>query len=71
MDDAASFLCRTVARRDLNLLKRALAGGIDPNAKTYDYRTPLHVAASEGLYFVAKTLIEAGATVLSKDRYNL
>ncbi|MFQ6629145.1 hypothetical protein Gotur_007188 [Gossypium turneri] len=69
MDDAASFLCMTVARRDLDLLKRALAGGIDPNAKSYDYRTPLHVAASEGLYFVAKTLIEAGASVLSIDRW--
>ncbi|KAB2090068.1 hypothetical protein ES319_A03G101900v1 [Gossypium barbadense] len=69
MDDAASFLCMTVARRDLDLLKRALAVGIDPNAKSYDYRTPLHVAASEGLYFVAKTLIEAGASVLSIDRW--
>ncbi|XVF09412.1 hypothetical protein REPUB_Repub07fG0090500 [Reevesia pubescens] len=69
MDDAGGFLCITVARRDLNLLKRALAGGIDPNAKSYDYRTPLHVAASEGLYLVAKTLVEAGASVFSKDRW--
>ena len=71
MDDAGGFLCMTVARRDLDLLKRALAGGIDPNAKSYDYRTPLHVAASEGLYLLAKILLEAGASVFSKDRYNL
>ncbi|XVF50410.1 hypothetical protein PTKIN_Ptkin04bG0097600 [Pterospermum kingtungense] len=69
MDDAGGFLCTTVARRDLDLLKRALAGGIDPNAKSYDYRTALHVAASEGLFLVAKTLLEAGASVFSKDRW--
>ncbi|KAK8615441.1 hypothetical protein V6N13_017030 [Hibiscus sabdariffa] len=69
MDDAGCFLCMTVARRDLDLLKRALAAGIDPNAKSYDHRTPLHVAASEGLYFVAKSLVEAGASVFSKDRW--
>ncbi|KAK8686739.1 hypothetical protein V6N13_125759 [Hibiscus sabdariffa] len=69
MDDAGCFLCMTVARRDLDLLKRALAAGIDPNAKSYDYRTPLHVAASEGLYLVAKSLVEAGASVFSKDRW--
>ncbi|XWS48217.1 hypothetical protein CRYUN_Cryun13aG0055200 [Craigia yunnanensis] len=69
MDDAGGFLCMTVARRDLDLLKRALAGGIDPNAKSYDYRTPLHVATSEGLYLVAKILLEAGASVFSKDRW--
>ncbi|KAK6249838.1 hypothetical protein SCA6_003843 [Theobroma cacao] len=69
MDDAGGFLCMTVARRDLDLLKRVLAGGIDPNAKSYDYRTPLHVAASEGLYLAAKMLIEAGASVFSKDRW--
>ncbi|XP_022726095.1 potassium channel SKOR-like isoform X5 [Durio zibethinus] len=69
MDDASGFLCMTVARRDLDLLKRALACGIDPNAKSYDYRTALHVAASEGLYLVAKILLEAGASVFSKDRW--
>ncbi|GMI75411.1 STELAR K+ outward rectifier [Hibiscus trionum] len=69
MDDAGCFLCMTVARRDLDLLNRALAAGIDPNAKSYDYRTPLHVAASEGLYVVAKSLVEAGASVFSKDRW--
>ncbi|KAE8676149.1 Potassium channel SKOR [Hibiscus syriacus] len=34
MDDAGCFPCMTVARRDLDLLNRALAGGIDPNAKS-------------------------------------
>ena len=71
IDNAGDFLCMTIARRDLDLLKRILANGIHPNAKNYDLRTPLHLAASEGLYTVAELLLEAGASVLSKDRYKL
>ncbi|PWA53534.1 Ankyrin repeat-containing protein [Artemisia annua] len=43
----------------------------NPNSKDYDFRTPLHVAALRGSYGLAKLLVEAGANVLSKDRYNL
>lgn len=68
IDDAGSVLCRAVARGDSDFLKRILSNGIDPNSKDYDHRTPLHVAASEGLYLMAKLLIEAGASVFSKDR---
>lgn len=71
IDNAGDFLCMTIARRDLDLLKRILASGINPNAKNYDFRTPLHLVASEGLYSMAELLVEAGASVLSKDRYNL
>ncbi|KAF5445562.1 hypothetical protein F2P56_034608 [Juglans regia] len=69
IDDAGGFLCTTIARRDFDLLKRVLANGINPNSKNYDRRTPLHMAASEGLHSVAELLIEAGASVLSKDRW--
>ncbi|XP_016651101.1 PREDICTED: potassium channel SKOR-like [Prunus mume] len=69
IDDAGDFLCITVARRNLDLLKRLLANDINPNAKNYDQRTALHVAASEGLYPMAEFLLEAGASVLSKDRW--
>ncbi|KAH8511421.1 hypothetical protein H0E87_008837 [Populus deltoides] len=69
IDDAGSVLCRAVARGDSDFLKRVLSNGIDPNSKDYDHRTPLHVAASEGLYLMAKLLIEAGASVFSKDRW--
>jgi ankyrin repeat protein len=71
IDHAGDLLFMTVARRDLDLLKRILSNGINPNAKNYDLRTPLHLAASEGLYSVAELILEAGASVLSKDRYNL
>ncbi|KAJ6418648.1 hypothetical protein OIU84_001921 [Salix udensis] len=69
IDDAGGFLFTTIAKRDLNLLKRVLANGINPNAKNFDYRTPLHIAASEGLHSIAGLLVEAGASVFPKDRW--
>ncbi|THG02035.1 hypothetical protein TEA_028615 [Camellia sinensis var. sinensis] len=69
IDDAGSFLCTVVTNGDSDFLKRILSNGIDPNSKDYDHRTPLHVAASEGLYLTAKLLLEAGASVFLKDRW--
>ncbi|KAJ6764948.1 POTASSIUM CHANNEL SKOR-LIKE [Salix koriyanagi] len=69
IDDTGGFLFTTIAKRDLNLLKRVLANGINPNAKNFDYRTPLHIAASEGLHSIASLLVESGASVFPKDRW--
>ncbi|CAK9171641.1 unnamed protein product [Ilex paraguariensis] len=69
IDDAGGFLCTVVARGDSDLLRRVLSNGIDPNSKDYDHRTPLHVAASQGFYLMAKLLLDAGASVFSKDRW--
>lgn len=69
IDDAGSVLCSAVVRGDSDFLKRLLSNGIDPNSKDYDHRTPLHVAASDGLYQMTKLLIEAGASVFIKDRW--
>ncbi|KAL5815413.1 hypothetical protein ACOSQ4_026054 [Xanthoceras sorbifolium] len=71
IDDAGGFLCTTVAKWELDILKRVLANGINSNSKNYDHRTPLYIAVSEDLYSMAKLLIEVGASVLPKDRYNL
>lgn len=68
IDNAGSFLCTAIAKGDSDFLKKLLSNGIDPNSKGYDQRTPLHIAASEGLYLMAKLLLEAGASVFSKDR---
>ncbi|XP_054795212.1 potassium channel GORK-like [Prosopis cineraria] len=69
IEDAGSVLCNAVARGDSDYLKRLLSNGMDPNTKDYDYRSPLHVAAAEGLFLMAKLLIEAEASVFIKDRW--
>ncbi|XP_054786421.1 potassium channel SKOR-like [Prosopis cineraria] len=69
VDHPGNFLCMTVAKKELSLLRRVLDYGINPNARNYDQRTPLHIAASEGLCKMAELLLEAGASVLSKDRW--
>ncbi|KAL1566753.1 hypothetical protein AAHA92_02325 [Salvia divinorum] len=69
IDNAGSYLCSVVARGDSDFLRRLLSNGMDPNSKDYDHRTPLHVAASQGLYLMGKLLVEAGASVLTKDRW--
>ncbi|XP_028791312.1 potassium channel SKOR-like, partial [Neltuma alba] len=69
IEDAGSLLCMTIATKELDLLRKLLAYGINPNSRNYDQRTALHIAASEGLFTVAEMLIEAGASVLSTDRW--
>ncbi|WOL01330.1 potassium channel KOR2-like isoform X2 [Canna indica] len=69
LDDAGSYLFEVVTNSKIELLRRLLEYGIDPNSKNYDQRTPLHVAASEGLHLVVNILIEFGADALSKDRF--
>lgn len=71
IDDAGSYLCQAVAKGNSDFIKRLLSYGLDPNAKDYDYRTPLHVAAAQGQNLLVKILLEAGADVLLKDRYHL
>ncbi|THU58798.1 hypothetical protein C4D60_Mb03t18240 [Musa balbisiana] len=69
LDDAGNYLCEVVTNGNIDLLRCLLEYGANPNSKNYDRRTPLHVAASEGLHLMANILIEFGANVLSKDRW--
>ncbi|CAN8276058.1 unnamed protein product [Cochlearia groenlandica] len=69
LEDSGNFLCTTVVKGDSDFLKRLLSSGMNPNTEDYDHRTPLHVASSEGLYLMAKMLVEAGASVVAKDRW--
>ncbi|XP_078441067.1 potassium channel KOR1-like [Wolffia australiana] len=69
LDDAGSRLCQAVANGNVDFLKRVLTYGVDPDSKDYDHRTPLHLAAAEGLYVIAKILLEAGASPLAEDRW--
>lgn len=69
IEDAGSCLCNVVAKKDIQFLKRLLDNGVNPNSKNYDLRTPLHLAASEGLYQMSSLLLEAGASVFAMDRF--
>ncbi|KAG5124396.1 hypothetical protein JHK82_031133 [Glycine max] len=60
---------RQVTRGDSDYLKRLLSNDMDPNFKDYNYRSPLRIAAAEGLYFMAKLLLEGGTSVFTKDRW--
>ncbi|KAL5675875.1 hypothetical protein ACJX0J_012006, partial [Zea mays] len=67
LEDAGGYLCRVVTDGKVDLLSRLLRSGVDPNCRNYDQRTPLHVAAAEGLHLVASMLVGFGADVLAKD----
>jgi ankyrin repeat protein len=69
LEDAGGYLCRVVTGGRVDLLRRLLSFGVDPNCRNYDRRTPLHVAAGEGLHLAAGVLIDFGADVQAKDRY--
>jgi ankyrin repeat protein len=71
LEQAGNYLCKVVTESKLEMLRRLLEFGVDPNSKNYDLRTPLHVAAAEGLHLVARLLIESGADVISKDRCSI
>uniref|UniRef100_A0ACD5VC66 Uncharacterized protein n=1 Tax=Avena sativa TaxID=4498 RepID=A0ACD5VC66_AVESA len=69
LENGGSHLCMAVSKGDSDFVRRALAYGADPDSKDYDHRTPLHIAAAEGLYMMAKMLVDAGASVFITDRW--
>ncbi|KAM0917953.1 hypothetical protein ACQ4PT_009343 [Festuca glaucescens] len=69
LENCGSHLCMAVSKGDSDFVRRALAYGADPDSKDYDHRTPLHIAAAEGLYMMAKMLVDAGASVFTTDRW--
>ncbi|XP_051203927.1 potassium channel KOR1-like [Lolium perenne] len=69
LENSGSHLCMAVSKGDSDFVRRALAYGADSDSKDYDDRTPLHIAAAEGLYMMAKMLVDAGASVFTTDRW--
>jgi len=58
MSNSIAEICDAAARGDLEALQGIRDEGVDMSAGDYDKRTPLHLAASEGLIDVVKYLIE-------------
>ena len=67
---AASTLCQLVFDGDILTLRRMLRANIQVNAADYDKRTASHIAAAEGNVVAFKMLVEFGADLTVKDRWN-
>lgn len=66
---AASILCQAVSEGDIIFLGRLLRAGIQVNASDYDKRTAAHIAAAEGNLGALKLLVDHGADLTLKDRW--
>jgi glutaminase len=55
---------------NMNAIRKLVLSGIDVNVMDYDKRTGLHIAASEGLVELVKYLLENGADLDKRDRWN-
>lgn len=67
---AASTLCQVVSEGDIVKMKRLLKAKIQVNAGDYDKRTAAHIAAAEGNVVALKLLVEYGADLSLRDRWN-
>jgi len=63
-----SLVCSAVKTINVSKLKSLQKYGADLSSADYDSRTPLHVAASDGLYNVVEFLLNNGALVHVRDR---
>lgn len=65
------IMCNIGSTGALEEMKRLLeVDGVDPNIQDYDKRTALHLACCEGQLEMVKLLIDYGADVNTRDRWN-
>lgn len=68
-ETAGEHLRKAVLSGKVDMVKHLLVNGINPNSVDHSGRTPLHIAASEGLTLMADILIKHGADIYAKDRW--
>ena len=64
------LLLEASSRGDLNTLKQLIAQGVNINSVDYDNRSALHLACCTGNTEIVKYLLENGANIGIKDRWN-
>jgi ankyrin repeat protein len=68
---AASIMCQVVYDGDIVMLRRLLRARIQVNASDYDKRSAAHIAAAEGNLAALKVLVEHGADLTRRDRWEM
>jgi lysophospholipase len=68
-DDLAVAMCTLAGAGDLEQVRRLVDAGADASIGDYDWRTPLHLAASEGHLDLAQFLLDRGAIINAVDRW--
>lgn len=68
-EQSSSTLCELARQGKCEQIKCLLESKCEVNAKDYDARTALHLAASEGNKPVVELLLASGADVAAKDRW--
>ena len=69
LEDPSGEMCDYASKGDDDNLLLLLNNGIDPNAKDYDSRSALHLAAAEGKDKIVELLLQFKADVNIKDRW--
>lgn len=69
--DKVAELCVAAAAGNQVAMRRALAGGLNPNTGDYDRRTALHVAAAAGSSLAVSFLLEEGANPNCVDNFGI
>ena len=64
-----AMLLSAAGKNNVKRIQHWLAAGISPSVTDYDYRSALHIAASEGHLDAIRLLIQAGANLQAKDRF--
>lgn len=69
LEDPSGEMCDYASKGDSDNMLLLLNNGVDPNAKDYDSRSALHLAAAEGKDKIVELLLQFKADVNIKDRW--